>query len=89
MRASFDPHCPVANAAVMSAQNAGGRPFHNEAERLARWKAVEMPFHSSGLSARERQMVEKLVEACRLLDDVFWRRAIWRAGLYKTTRIQR
>ena len=55
----------LANAAVVSAQNAG--------ERLARWKAVEMPFHSSGLSARERQMVEKLVEACRLLDGVFWR----------------
>jgi len=59
----------------MSAQNAGGRPFHNEGERLARWKAVEMPFHSSGLSARERQMVEKLVEACRLLDGVFWRQS--------------
>jgi hypothetical protein len=27
-----------------------------------------MPYHSYGLSARGRQMVEKLVEACRLLD---------------------
>jgi hypothetical protein len=41
-------------------------------QRLAKWKTVEMPYHSSGLSARERQMVEKLVEACRLLDHVFW-----------------
>jgi len=73
----------------MSAQNAGGRPLHNEAERLARWKAVEMPFHSTGLSARERQMVEKLVEACRLLDDVFWRQSdLGGFALYKGTRSQ-
>jgi hypothetical protein len=73
----------------MSAQNAGGRPFHNEAERLAKWKAVEMPFHSSGLSARERQMVEKLVDACRLLDDVFWRQSdLGGLALYKGTRSQ-
>ena len=56
-------------------------------ERLAKWKPVDMPFHSSGLSARERQLVDKLVEACRLLDDVYWRQSD-RAGLelLKTTR---
>jgi hypothetical protein len=55
-------------------------------ERLAKWKPVDMPFHSSGLSARERQLVNKLVEACRLLDDVYWRQSD-RAGLelLKTT----
>jgi hypothetical protein len=79
----------LANAAVMSAQNAGGRPFHNEAERLTRWKAVEMPFHSAGLSTRERQMVEKLVEACQLLNDVFWRQSdLGGFALYKGTRSQ-
>jgi hypothetical protein len=79
----------LANAALMSAQNAGGRPFHNEAERLAKWKAVEMPFHSTGLSARERQMVEKLVEACRLLDGVFWRQSdLGGLALYQGTRNQ-
>ena len=73
----------------MPAQNAAGRPFHNEAERLARWKAVEMPFHSSGLSARERQLVEKLVEACRLLDGVFWRQSdLGGLALYQGTRDQ-
>jgi hypothetical protein len=45
------------------------------AERLAKWKPVEMPFHSAGLSAQERQLVQKLVEACRLLDDVYWRQS--------------
>jgi hypothetical protein len=46
-----------------------------------------MPFHSAGVSARERQMVEKLVEACRLLDDVYWRQSdLGGLQLYKTTK---
>jgi hypothetical protein len=46
-----------------------------------------MPFHSAGLSAREVRMVGKLVEACRLLDDVFWRQSDPAGlGLYKATR---
>ncbi len=59
------------------------------AERLARWKPVSMPFHSSALSARERQMIEKLVDATRLLNDVYWRQSD-RAGLalYKSTHDQ-
>src|SRR6202140_5103335 len=57
------------------------------AQRLTKWKPVEMPFHAESLSPKERQMVEKLVEACRLLNDVFWRQSD-PAGLelYKTTR---
>jgi hypothetical protein len=65
----------------------GGQPMHNEAERLARWKSVKMPFHAEGLDARERQMVEKLVEACRLLDAVYWRQSDTEGlAIYKTTR---
>jgi hypothetical protein len=62
-------------------------PAQTPAERLARWKPVEMPFHAEGLSAKERQMVEKLVDASRLLNDVYWRQSD-RAGLalYKSTR---
>ena len=46
-----------------------------------------MPFHAEGLSARERRMVEKLVEACQLLDSVYWRQSDY-GGLqvYKSTR---
>jgi hypothetical protein len=44
-------------------------------ERLAKWKPVEMPFHSAGLSAREKQMVGKLVDASRYLDAVYWRQS--------------
>src|SRR3954449_810310 len=55
------------------------------AERLAQWKPVEMPA-PAGLSARERQMVEKLVEASRLLDNVFWRQSdLAGLALYKST----
>jgi hypothetical protein len=54
--------------------------------RLAKWKSVEMPFHSAGLTDRERQMVEKLVEACRLLDDIYWRQSDpGGLALYKST----
>ncbi len=55
--------------------------------RLAKWKNVDMPFHSAGLTDRERQMVDKLVDACRLLDDVYWRQSDLKGlELYKTTK---
>src|SRR5580693_987033 len=56
------------------------------AARLAKWKNVDMPFRSAGLTPPERQMVEKLVEACRLLDDVYWRQSdLDGLALYKST----
>jgi hypothetical protein len=56
------------------------------AARLAKWKSVDMPFRSAGLTLPERQMVDKLVEACRLLDDIFWRQSdLDGLALYKTT----
>lgn len=45
------------------------------AERLARWKPVEMPFNDRNLTPREREMVEKLVEASRALEDIYWRQS--------------
>jgi hypothetical protein len=44
-------------------------------QQLAKWRVVRMPFHSAGLSVRERRMVEKLVDASRYLDDIFWRQS--------------
>jgi Peptidase family M49 len=53
---------------------------------LAKWKPVKMPFRSAGLSARERQMVDKLVEASQYLDDIYWRQSDPEGlQLYKTT----
>jgi hypothetical protein len=42
------------------------------AQRVAKFKSVDMPFDSSGLSTRERSLVEKLVEACRYLGRIYW-----------------
>lgn len=44
-------------------------------QRLAKFRRVQMPFHSEHLSARERQMVAKLVEASRYLEDIYWRQS--------------
>jgi tetratricopeptide (TPR) repeat protein len=43
------------------------------AERLAKWKPVEMPFDDRGLTPRERELVGKLVLASRALEDLYWR----------------
>ncbi len=56
------------------------------AARLAKWKNVDMPFHTAGLTDGERKMVDKLVEASRLLDDVYWRQSdLDGLALYKST----
>jgi Peptidase family M49 len=56
-------------------------------QRLARWQQVKMPFDGSGLSSRERQMVQKLVEASQYLDDIYWRQSDPEGlALYKSSR---
>jgi hypothetical protein len=44
-------------------------------QRLAKFRRVQMPFQSSGLNARERQLVGKLVEACGYLESIYWRQS--------------
>ena len=44
-------------------------------QRLAKFRPVQMPFRAAGLSARERQMVRKLVEACSYLESIYWRQS--------------
>ena len=56
-------------------------------QRLARWQPVKMPFDASGLSTRERQMVQKLVEASQYLDNIYWRQSDPEdLALYRSTR---
>ena len=43
------------------------------AERLAKYRRVKIPFDKKRFSARELQMIDKLVEASQYLDDIFWR----------------
>jgi hypothetical protein len=45
------------------------------AERLAKYKRVVIPFDKSKFSARELKMIEKLVDASRDLDNIFWRQS--------------
>jgi len=47
----------------------------NLMEELAKFKPVRMPFDSAHLTARERQMVSKLVEACQDLESIYWRQS--------------
>lgn len=55
------------------------KPVENVAkdlpERVARWKTVQMPFHSQGLKPREIQLVNKLVEASRDIEYIYWRQS--------------
>src|SRR3954470_15558709 len=43
--------------------------------RLARFKTVRMPYADAMLSARERQMIDQLVIACRELESIYWRQS--------------
>jgi hypothetical protein len=53
--------------------------------RLAKWRRVQMPYDDSGLTDNQRQVVQKLVDACRYLDDIFWRQSDPEAlDLYKS-----
>jgi len=45
------------------------------AAELARFERVRMPFDASGLNARERRMIGKLVAACRYLDRIYWQQS--------------
>src|SRR5690349_13231200 len=44
-------------------------------QRLAKWRQVKMPFNGQALSPRERKLVEKLVEASRYIEDIYWRQS--------------
>jgi len=44
-------------------------------QRLGKFRQVPMPFHSAGLAARERELVEKLVDASRYLEEIYWRQS--------------
>ena len=43
------------------------------AQRVARFKRVEMPFSYDGLSTREQRLVKELIAASQELEDIYWR----------------
>jgi hypothetical protein len=66
-------HSPTDGAAVKNVVPANMNVVPDLNQRLARFRRVEMPFHSTGLTDRERKLVEKLVDASRYLEEIFWR----------------
>src|ERR1700691_269414 len=64
-----------ATSSAAAARGASAKPYvvPDLAERVAKFKLVHMPFNSAGLSVREKELVEKLVDASGLLDCIYWR----------------
>src|SRR5262245_59078182 len=65
----------MTGSAARGASSAGLKVSPDLDQQLAKFRRVPMPFDAKGLSARERQMVEKLVLACRYLENIFWRQS--------------
>jgi hypothetical protein len=65
----------MSGSAARGAASAGAQVAPDLAQRLEKFKRVQMPFHSAGLTSREKRMVEKLVDASRYLEDIYWRQS--------------
>jgi len=66
-------HKPMTGSAAKGAESAGMQVVPDLDQRLAKFRRVEMPFHSAGLTVREVKMVDKLVDASRYLEEIYWR----------------
>ncbi len=70
----------VKNAAMTGSAAKSGAPADLKvapdlAQRLAKFRRVQMPFRTAGLSSREQRLVHKLVEACGYLESIYWRQS--------------
>lgn len=75
MRIPF-PTCATVLAAVFITTSIPGAAAELSVDRqLAKFREVAMPMPREGLNERERHMVDKLAEATRLLDELFWEQA--------------
>jgi hypothetical protein len=63
----------MTGSAAKDAESASLQVVPDLAQRLARFRQVQMPFHSEGLTPREIKLVDKLVDACRYLEEIYWR----------------
>jgi hypothetical protein len=66
---------PMTGSAARGAASNSMQVAPDLTRRLAKFKRVQMSFHSAGLTPREEKMVEKLVDACRYLEDIYWRQS--------------
>lgn len=63
----------MSGSAAKDAESAGLKVAPDLSWRLAKLRRVVMPFHTAALTPRERKLVEKLVDASRYLEDIYWR----------------
>jgi len=55
--------------------------------RLARWKPVEMHYNPAGLDQRQRQAIQKLADASRLMESIYWQQSDPEGlALYRSTK---
>jgi hypothetical protein len=66
---------PMTGSAARGAASASMQVVPDLDSRLANFREVRMPFHAERLTPRERQLVEKLVDASRYLEEIFWRQS--------------
>jgi len=62
----------MSGSAAKDGQPANLKVVPDLAQRVAKFRRVQMP-PPTGLTETEQKMVDKLVEACRYLENVFWR----------------
>jgi len=65
----------MTGSAATSGAQAALKVAPDLAQRLAKFRRVQMPFRADGLNARERQVIHKLVEACGYLESIYWRQS--------------
>lgn len=69
--------CALALLATIpaAAQNNCSHPAATEniAAQLAKFRRVDLPYFTAGLSAKEQKLVQKLVEASRYIENIYWR----------------
>jgi len=63
----------MTGSAAKGAASGGMQVAPDLAQRLAKFRRVDMPFHSAGFTEREKKLVEKLVDGSRYLEDIYWR----------------
>jgi hypothetical protein len=72
---SFAQVMTVPPASLSSACIAHPKPNENIAAQLAKFRHIDIPFSTTGLSAREVKLVQTLVEASRYIESIFWRQS--------------
>lgn len=67
--------CFAAGASAQSSCVSHPQPNENIGVQLAKFRRIETPFVTTGLSAKEVMLVRKLVEASQYIESIYWRQS--------------